>query len=419
MIRALSDYYRCSDELAETEASVTLPAHIAAALQSSIPHPGGFDRALPSSECEELIAVLRNERYVPESKGRLSSGWISNFYYALRPVLGVQLRRSLQRLFLRGWQDRPFPRWPVDRTVDELHQQMLLSAMKASNIQHAPFIWFWPDGHSACAVMTHDVETEKGLQFCPELMDMDDAAGMKASFQIIPEQRYRATGAQLDAIRRRGFEVNVHDLNHDGKLFRDRAVFESRVDRLNSYGERFRAAGFRSGALYRNQSWFRELKFAYDMSVPNVAHLDPQHGGCCTLLPFFIGNVVEIPVTAIQDYSLFHILQDYSTELWQRQLSTIVAQHGVINVIAHPDYLLELRARSVYQALLAYMAGLRDKNGVWTPLPGEVNTWWRQRAQMKLVQKGADWAITGAGQERAQIAYAEANGDGLCYRLGT
>ena len=35
---------------------------------------------------------------------------------------------------------------------------------------------------------------------------------------------------------------------------------------------------------------------SYDISIPNVRHLDSQFGGCCTVMPFFIGNVLEFPV---------------------------------------------------------------------------------------------------------------------------
>ncbi len=59
------------------------------------------------------------------------------------------------------------------------------------------------------------------------------------------------------------------------------------------------------------------------MSVPNVAHLDPQRGGCCTVMPYFIGDILEIPVTTIQDYTLFNILNDFSTRIWKEQTAII------------------------------------------------------------------------------------------------
>jgi len=45
-----------------------------------------------------------------------------------------------------------------------------------------------------------------------------------------------------------------------------------------------------------------------NMSVPNVGHLDAQLGGCCTVMPFYIGDILELPLTTTQDYSLFNIL---------------------------------------------------------------------------------------------------------------
>jgi hypothetical protein len=142
------------------------------------------------------------------------------------------------------------------------------------------------------------------------------------------------------------------------------------------------------------------------MSIPNVAHLDPQRGGCCTVMPYFIGNMIELPVTCTQDYSLFHILGDYSLSLWKQQVDLIRTNHGLISILVHPDYVMEPRAQAVYRQLLEYLAMLRDQASLWTPLPGEVAEWWQQRSQMHLVHDAGHWRIEGAGNERAHIAYA-------------
>ena len=84
------------------------------------------------------------------------------------------------------------------------------------------------------------------------------------------------------------------------------------------------------------------------MSVPNVAHLEPQRGGCCTVTPYFVGKIVELPLTATQDYSLFHIIGDYSIALWKKQIDLIRKRHGLISFCTHPGYLIEPRARAVY-----------------------------------------------------------------------
>ncbi len=80
--------------------------------------------------------------------------------------------------------------------------------------------------------------------------------------------------------------------------------------------------------MYRDQEWFDALEFSYDMSVPNVAHLEPQRGGCCTVMPYFVGDILELPLTTIQDYSLFHILGDYSIDLWKEQIDLILRRTG-------------------------------------------------------------------------------------------
>ena len=137
--------------------------------------------------------------------------------------------------------------------------------------------------------------------------------------------------------------------------------------------------------MYRQPEWLEALDFSYDMSIPNIAHLDPQRGGCCTVLPFFIGNILELPLTATQDYSLFHILNNYSIDLWKRQIALITEKHGLISFIVHPDYVIPKRARDTYQALLGHLAQLRADGLLRTPLPREVDHWWRDRSQMKLV----------------------------------
>jgi len=349
---------------------------------------------------------LRSEKYVADWRLAEPMSVLSRMYYLIRPILSVGVRRHLQKLYFRGWEKLPFPRWPVDCSVDNLFQQLLLLSLKSNGVNHIPFIWFWPEGASSCTIMTHDVESEFGRAFCEKLMDIDDSFGIKASFQIVPEERYAVTPGFLDSIRHRGFEIAVHDLNHDGHLFEDKDEFLERAHRINSYGREYSTEGFRAGVLYRKQVWYDALKFSYDMSVPNVASLDPQRGGCCTVMPYFLDEVLELPVTTIQDYTLFYILKDYSINIWKQQIDLIMKKHGLLSFIIHPDYVIQPREQAIFKELLAYLRQLRDEKNVWTTTPSEVNRWWRQRDGMQLVEKDGEWQIEGPGNERAIIAYA-------------
>lgn len=372
-------------------------------------------------DVDEVVENLRKEAYeahlVPSLEKVSSHEWIRRAYYAVRELLPVSVRRHLQRAYFRGWKAREFPSWPVDFTVDNLHEEILRLSMEAAGIKRMPFIWFWPEGASNCLIMTHDVETSTGRDFTPQLMDIDEAYGIKASFQVIPEKRYEVPDAYVQEIRNRGFEFNVHDLNHDGHLYRKREEFVRRAQKINEYIVRYKSRGFRAGAMYRVLDWYDSFDFSYDMSVPNVAHLEPKRGGCCTVFPFFIGRIVELPLTTAQDYSIFHILNEYSIDLWKTQITLIRQRNGLISFIAHPDYLFDRRARRVYESLLDYLRELMAAENIWSALPGDVDRWWRARAQMTLVQSGDHWEIEGPESKRARIAYATIENGRLAYEL--
>ena len=159
------------------------------------------------------------------------------------------------------------------------------------------------------------------------------------------------------------------------------------------------------------------LKFSYDMSVPNVASLDPQRGGCCTVMPYFLGDILELPVTTVQDYTLFYILDDYAINLWKAQAELIMEKHGLLSFIIHPDYVVRPREQSIFKELLAYLVRLKEEKGVWTTTPSEVNRWWRQRAEMRLVEQDGKWRIEGTGNERARIAYASEKDGRLIFKV--
>lgn len=370
-------------------------------------------------DAAEVIDNLRRERYTAHfrDEGRLLNAVLRKAYYLVRPLLGVSVRQLLQRLYLKDWEKIPFPAWPVDATVDHIHKKVLALSLKAQNLEKVPFIWFWPGRFLSCFIMTHDIEEEAGRDFCSKMMDLDESFGIRSTFQVVPENRYTVSKSFLDSITSRGFEVNVHDLKHDGRLYADRLEFLRRAARINEYVREYDAQGFRSGILYRNADWFDAFEFSYDMSLPNVAHLDPQRGGCCTVMPFFIGRIIELPVTCTQDYTLFRILNDYSLDLWKRQVDLIRQNHGLISFIVHPDYVIEQRARDTYKALLEFLASVRAKDRVWAALPRDVATWWRKRSEMRLVRENGEWRVEGPGSERACVAYASLAGNTVRYHL--
>jgi hypothetical protein len=364
----------------------------------------------------EVIDNLRLERY---AGNRSSSDVLRRIYYFIRPLTNLSLRKRIQRFNSRNWQNASFPHWPVDTTVESLCETLMLLSLQATDATSVPFVWFWPRGARGCVMMTHDVETAAGRDFCTELMNLDDSYGIKASFQIVPEERYATSSSLIDNIRERGFDVAVQDLNHDGRLFDDKEEFLRRAAIVNQYAKKYHAKGFRAGVLYRRPEWYENLDFSFDMSMPNVAHLDPQRGGCCTVMPYFIGKILELPVTTTQDYSLFHILKRRSIDLWKEQIELVLEKNGLASFIVHPDYVIEPEARAIYENLLRHLRFLRSQNNIWFSLPREVDTWWRSRSQMRVEKHGSSWRVVGEGAERATLAYAKNVNGKLVYELAS
>ena len=445
MTQALVDRYRCREEFLDFELAGPLSADsgyfrfghdaICYGRTSNGHHAtdadGLLDDALNDLETvgstlqlpfnpTEVINNLRLERYAHRCK---PSEWswhermLRDIYYKLRPSMSVSFRKHLQRLHAMGWRHIAFPRWPVDTTVEQLSEALLLAGMKAKGVDEMPFVWFWPEGAQGCVVLTHDIEDEAGYSFCRELIDIDEAHGFRASFQLVPEGTYQVSEALLREIHDRGFEVNIQDLNHDGYLFVDRDEFLRRARKINSYGRAYDAKGFRAAVMFRNLAWYDALNCSYDMSVPNVAHLDPQRGGGCTVMPYFVGDILEIPLTTIQDYMLFHMLGDYSLNLWRTQAQAILEKNGLMSFLAHPDYVCEPKARRVYCDLLCFLRDLTAQEHLWCALPGEVDTWWRSRSKMRIVQHGDGWRVEGPGSERAVLAFAKIVDNHIAYQV--
>jgi hypothetical protein len=370
----------------------------------------------------EIIDNLRLERYVSAANAEIP--YIANgkaisrrVYYGLRPFFPVYFRRILQRYALRDWQRISFPAWPLDTTVDDFIRCLWIILLKVTGAEQIPFIWYWPEGFQSCAIMTHDVETAAGLEFCDTILKLEREAGIRSAFELVPEVRYAIPPRAFETIRREGGEICIHGLNHDGKLFSSEEVFRKRARAINEYAEKWGAKGFRSPIMYRNLAWYDAFNLSYDMSVPNVAHLDPQRGGCCTIFPFFVQGMVELPLTTIQDYPLYNIIRSDPMTMWTRQMDSIVAKHGLVSFIIHPDYTIERSRQDVYRELLHTLRRYGVEKNMWLALPGEVDTWWRQRNSMTLQWEDGSWSVRGEGSERAIVAYAKVENGKLTYVL--
>jgi peptidoglycan/xylan/chitin deacetylase (PgdA/CDA1 family) len=298
------------------------------------------------------------------------------FYRVRRPIprrVQVSARRALIR-----WQGPPtFPTWPFDVSVASLLRFTIRCALVSRRRDALPFSWFWPEGATGAAILTHDVESAAGLQNAIAVADVEQERKLRSSFNIVGDW-YRIDWGIVAELRARGFEIGVHGLYHDRSLFSSRREFERQLPLLKAVAQRLAAEGFRSPATHRVNEWLAELPFSYDCTIPLSDPYEPQPGGCCSPWPFFIGELVELPYTLPQDYTLFTLLGARTSTPWTQQVRRLECSYGLVQCIAHPDpgYLAEPRHRVRYAELLDFLV---DRGSLWITLPREVARWWRER----------------------------------------
>lgn len=330
-------------------------------------------------------------------------------YYAVKPLLPRRLQIALRRRYAKRQARVEFPRWPIEPLLVERRQRRLRAELERRGAERLPTIAPWPDGRRFAAILTHDVEGPAGVANVRRIAAIERRHGFVSSWNLVAEW-YPIPGDLLDHLRAAGCEVGLHGIKHDGRLFESRARFESELPAIHRYLAAWDAVGFRSPATHRNADWMPELGALYDSSFPDTDPFEPQAGGCCSILPFFLGDMVELPITLVQDHTMWEILRRETIELWTGKSDWIAAHGGLVNLITHPDYLDTPARLRMYEEFLEYLAAQRD---CWHALPREVAAWWRARAGLRLVEEGDAARIEGDGAGRARVSWARLDGDGV------
>jgi hypothetical protein len=311
------------------------------------------------------------------------------FYY-LKPLIPRFLQYALRKAYMPAQERRGRLRWPVEDRYARFQFELLRRLMEKKGLSRVSHIGFWPRGRRFAFIITHDVETEDGLKMIPRVVDLEKGYGFRSLFNIVPE-RYPVDRDYLDSLVQEGFEIGIHGLLHDGKLFLSRRIFVERAAKINEYLDSYKAVGFRSPLTQRNPYWMKELEVEYDMSFFDTDPYETLPGGTMSIWPFFIGDLVELPYTLPQDHTLFLIRGETTPRIWYRKIDFIEQYSGMALVNVHPDY-MHATARSngrypmrFYEQLLRYMSG---KNDYWHALPRDAARWWRRRARTKIVEDG-------------------------------
>jgi peptidoglycan/xylan/chitin deacetylase (PgdA/CDA1 family) len=339
-------------------------------------------------------------------------------YYRIRSFMPRSLRLAVRRLYSKRQATHSFRAWPVEPIlVDRLHDRFR-ETLATTQDDRVPFINFWPGRKRFAFILTHDVEGPRGVENIPRLLELEQTHGLVSSWNFVA-QGYAIPADMFRALRAVGCEVGLHGLTHDGSLFRDRGEFKRQLPEIHRYMADWGVVGFRSPATHRNPDWMPELGCLYDSSFPDTDPFEPQPGGCCSIWPYFLGDLVELPITMVQDHTLFEILRERSIQLWLRKADWLIENHGLVNVLVHPDYMLSEDRLQLYDELLGELVA---RPGGWHALPRDVAVWWRERAALErsenslavLETKG----VAGTSpilRSRARIAYARSEGGRIVF----
>jgi hypothetical protein len=170
---------------------------------------------------------------------------------------------------------------------------------------------------------------------------------------------------------------------------------------MREYAERWHAVGFRSPGTIRSWELMPLLGFDYDSSYSDTAPFEPQPGGCCSVLPFMIDDLVELPITLPQDHTLFELLGHRDGTVWVEKTRFLRDRGAMALMLTHPDYIDNPRLVAAYTEFLDEFA---DDDTAWRALPQEVSSWWRRRhaTDLRLGEDGG-WHLEGPAQDDAVV----------------
>lgn len=289
-------------------------------------------------------------------------------YYFLKPIIPRRIQLLLRQKRAKKILASDGKNWPINY-----------------NNSSMPLKWSgWPENKKFSLVLTHDVETAKGQARCLELMNIEKRYGFHSAFYFVAE-RYLVDTRLRDTLMVEGFEVGIHGLKHDGKLFLSQKIFSKRSKSINQYLKEWHAGGFRAPATIYNFEWLSSLDIIYDSSSFDTDPFEPRPVGVNTIFPFLIKSknntkfFIELPYTLAQDFTLFIILKEKNIDIWKRKLDWIAQKGGMALLITHPDY-INFNSRKpereeypidFYEQFLDYVR-VTYKGLYWHALPIEV-----------------------------------------------
>ena len=267
-------------------------------------------------------------RHAAKKRWKWSMMLTNRLFYALKPVMPRTAQLYFRRMLIRHKVQSHRHVWPIDYAAGD-----------------TPKNWKgWPDGKQFAFVLSHDVDTQRGHDNVMKLAELEMNLGFRSSFNFVPE-RYNLSRQLIDDLWSMGFEVCVHGLNHDGKLFWSRKIFAERAVKINEYLKDWKSVGFTSPSMHHNLEWMHMLNIQHATSTFDTDPFEPEPDGFGTIFPYWVQNnhshrgYVELPYTIPQDFTLFVLMEETDGVIWRKKLAWIAENDGMALLNTHPDYM--------------------------------------------------------------------------------
>jgi peptidoglycan/xylan/chitin deacetylase (PgdA/CDA1 family) len=346
----------------------------------------------PSAAAAERLLL---EQYLPEVDRHPPSAMRA--YYRVKRLIPPSLRHRLNSAAIRARACLQFPSWPCESALIELWRGWATQALEICGASDGWHIGFWPGNARCCIVLTHDVESPRGFARMEALADLEEEHGFRSSFNL-PLAQYPIDWERVAHLRARGFEFGAHGLSHDGRLFRSHRDFAALAPILERLAAEHDLRGFRAPSTLRDPQAIATMDFDFDLSFADTDPYEPQPGGTCSVFPFHLSRMIELPYTLPQDHTLIHLLRRAPLPVWMMKAKWIASLGGMILTLTHPDYCGDGAYFEAYRELLKRLGEIEL---AWRALPSEAAHWWKQRAHLELRIENGEPRICGPGAERA------------------
>ena len=233
-------------------------------------------------------------------------------------------------------------------------------------------------GANSCVTLTHDIDTEKGLNRACQVKKLEEKYAVPSTWYI-PTKHYPLNCETVRELANHG-EVGVHGEKHKGNLVRlsNQKLF-SQFSNAKRFLEKMSGSpihGFRSPLLQHSSAILTELKkagYVYDSSIPTWEPKHPQTMspfGIGTAFPLNVHGLIEIPVSIVQDHQLLYISGLTANETLAQWFSfmNVVKEVGGCNVLlSHPEYkLFDAENLLLYEDFLNALTADKDS---WITTP--------------------------------------------------